>query len=198
MSLHDFDPLPSSTSSSHRVFNLWRRKSSRLEYNLSEYSCTASSMDGPPESTESRNILTTEVMKTSIQDETLFSDSDPEDDLLGALSPIPWSLENRDSVNLVNDHGQNLAHICAQRGRHKLLVDAIEKGAHVHAEDMNGRTPLHFAQLNHDDDAIDILEGDWEDDIQTIVSTGLLPIELLHRFIPGYVLAIQTIIPSLN
>jgi len=149
-------------------------------------------MSGPPVSIESRNILTTGVTDTSIQDEDQSSDSDPGDDF-GALSPVPWSSGGRNSVNLVNNRGQNLAHICARLGHHSLLINVIEKGANIHAEDMNRRTPLDFARLYHDEDAIDILEGDWDDNIQDVISTGLLPVDLLHRYIPEYVLAIQTL-----
>ena len=148
-------------------------------------------MCGPPVSIESRNILTTEITDT-IQDSDLSSDSDPGDDF-SALSPNPWSPEGCDSVNLTNNLGQNLAHICAQLGHPSLLINVIEKGAHIHAEDMNGRTPLDFARLYRDEGAIDVLEGDWDDNIQNVISTGLLPVDLLHRYAPECVLAIQTI-----
>ena len=183
MFLYDSDPLPSTTSSSHRV---------PLKYEPSESSFTDSSMCGPPNSTESRNILTTEITDNSIQNSDLASDSDPGDDF-GARGPILWSLENRDSVNLVNNRGQNFAHICAQLGNQCLLINVIEKGAHIHTEDVNGRTPLDFARLYRDEDAIDILEGDWEDNVQNVISAGWLPVSLLHRYMPECVLAIQTI-----
>ena len=132
-----------------------------------------------------------ETTDTSIQDSDLSSDSDPEDDF-GALNSIPWSLKDRDSVNLVNNYGQNLAHICAQLGHQSLLINVIEKGANIHAEDMSGRTPLDFARLYRDEGAIDILEGDWDDNVQNVISAGLLPVGLLHRYIPECVLSIQT------
>lgn len=121
-----------------------------------------------------------------------------EDDLLGLLDSISWKSEDCDSINLVNNCGQNLAHFCAQLQYHRLLTAVIEVGADIHANDENGCTPLDFARLHRDEDAIDILEGDWEDYIQTTISTGLFSIDLLHRFIPGWVLATRTIIFLLN
>jgi len=52
---------------------------------------------------------------------------------------------------------------------------------------------MDFARLHDDEDAIDILEGDWEENIESITSTGSSSIDLSRRFISGYVLAIQTI-----
>ena len=141
-------------------------------------------------------------MATSpIQGETLSSDSYQlvtEDDLLSLLGSISWSLQDCDSINLVNNRGQNLAHFCTQLGYHRLLTAVIESGAQIQVKDVNGWTPLDFARLHHDEDAVDILEGDWEDYIQNTLSTGLLPIDLLHRFVPGWVIAIQTMILLLN
>ena len=115
-----------------------------------------------------------------------------EEDILGLLDTAPWSLEENRSIRLVNNHGHNLAHLCAQLKYHRLLIAVIERGADIHARDVNGWTPLDFARLHRDEDAIDILEGDWEDYIQNMISTGSSPVDLLRRFVPGCVLAIRT------
>lgn len=131
----------------------------------------------------------------SIQSETLSSDLDQvvtEDDLLVLLGSISWSLEDCDSINLVNDRGQNLVHLSSQLGYHRLLIALIERGARIHAKDVNGWNPLDFARLHRDEDAIDILKGEWEDLIQDIISTGLLSVDLFHRFMPECVPTIQT------
>ena len=169
-------------------------KTLQVERNASENSYSASFSFGTHTvSTGSQSPLTTQTEDTL--GEILSSDSSQrvtEDDLLDLLDSTPWSLEDRDSINRANKFGQNLAHLCTQLGYHRLLTAVIERGADIHARDINGWTPLDFARLHRDEDAIDILEGEWEDYIQDIISTGSLPIDLLHRFIPGCVLAIQT------
>jgi len=93
-------------------------------------------------------------------------------------------LEDSDSINLVNNRRQNLAHFCAQLGYHRLLTVMIEIRIDIHAKDVNGWTPLDFARLHNDEDAIDILLGEWEDNIQDLISAGIVPVDLLRRFIP--------------
>jgi len=115
-----------------------------------------------------------------------------EDDIIRLIDSVPLE-QYRDSINLVNHHGQNLAHLCTQLGYHRPLVTVIERGVDTHARDANGWTPLDFARLHHDEDAIDILEGDWEENIESIISTGSSSIDLWRRYISGCVLAIQTI-----
>jgi len=162
-----------------------------LEFNMSGISGTA---HFSPPTTQSQSSTAT-PMATPIQGETLSSDSNhpvTEDDLLGLLGSISWQLEDRDSINLLSDSGQNLAHYCAQLGYHRLLTAVIEIGADIHVKDVNGWTPLDFARLHRDEDTIDILEGDWEDHIEKIISTGSFSIDKLHRFVPGCVPSIQT------
>ena len=134
-------------------------------------------------STQSQSPPTTQTATSPIQGETLSSDSDQsvtEDELLGMLDSIPF----QDSINLVDHDGHNLAHFCAQLRYHRLLTAVIERGADIHAKDANGWTPLDFARLHRDEDAIDILEGDWEDCIEDAISTGSLSTDPLRRFIP--------------
>ena len=168
-----------------------------LDFNTPGISGTAH-FSLPP--TQSQSFTTT-PMATPIQGETLSSDSGhpvTEDDLLGLLGSISWQSEDCDSINLLNDSGQNLAHYCAQLGYHRLLTAVIEIGADIHVKDVNGWTPLDFARLHRDDDAIDILEGDWEDHIENIISTGSFSIDLLHRFVAGCVPCIQKNVFLLN
>jgi Eukaryotic translation initiation factor 4G1 len=96
-----------------------------------------------------------------------------EDDLVGILDSIPWSSEDRDSFNLVNNHGQNLTHLCTQLGYHRLLVAVIERGAHTHTKDVNGWAALDLARLHHDEEATDILEGGWEESPNTHGSSAV-------------------------
>jgi len=115
-----------------------------------------------------------------------------EGDIIHLFGSVPLE-QYRNSINLVNRHGQNLAHLCTQLEYHRLLVTLIERGVDVHAKDANGWTPMDFARLHDDEDAIDILKGDWEENIENIISTGSSSIDLLRRFISGCVLAVQTI-----
>ena len=193
MFLRSTNPPPSSRSLFNRVLDHRRLKTSHFEYNLSENSYSASfSLHPPPALTQSQSPPT--MATPSIQSETLSSDLDQvvtEDDLLVLLGSISWSLEDCDSINLVNDCGQNLVHLSSQLGYHRLLIALIERGAHIHAKDVNGWSPQDFAQLHRDEDAIDILKGEWEDRVQDIISTGLLSIDLLRRFMPECVPTIQ-------
>lgn len=134
-------------------------------------------------STQSQSPLTTQTATPSIQD-TLSSDSDQpvtEDYLLGVLDSILF--QDCDSINIANQHGHNLAHFCAQLRYHRVLTAAIERGVDINAKDVNGWTPLDFARLHRDEDAIDILDGEWEDKVQDAISTGSST-DLLRRFIP--------------
>ena len=101
---------------------------------------------------------------------------------LGILNSIPF--QNCDSLNIVNDYGQNLAHFCAELGYHRLLTAVIERDVDIQAKDVNGWTPLDVALLHHDEDATDILRGEWEDKIQDAISTGSLSSDLWRRFMP--------------
>ena len=202
MSLCGADPLLSSKSLFNRVLDHRRLKTSHFEYNPSENSYTASFSLHTTAPTQSQSLPTTQTTATSpVQGETLslhLNQPVTEDDLLGLLDSMSWQLEDADSINLVNGRGQNLAHFCAQLGYHYLLTAVIERGTQIHVKDVNGWTPLDFALLHRDEDAIDTLKGEWEDYIQHTISTGLLPIDLLHRFVPGCVFSIQTIIFLLN
>jgi len=120
-----------------------------------------------------------------------------EDDIIRLFGSVPLE-QYHNSINLVNRYGQNLAHLCTQLGYHRLLVTVIERGADIHAKDANGWVPMDFARLLDDGDAIDILEGDWEESIENIISTGSSSNDLLRHFISGCVLAIQTINPLLK
>jgi len=129
------------------------------------------------------------------QSQTLWTDLNQiitEDDIIHLFGSVPLE-QYRNSINLVNCHGQNLAHLCTQLGYHRLLVTVVESGADIYAKDANGWTPMDFARLHHNEDAVDILEGDWEENIENIISTGSPSIDPLSRFIPGCVLAIQMI-----
>ena len=163
-------------------------KTSAFKYNSSENSYKASFSLHTTASSQSQSPPTTQTTATSpSQGETLSSglgQQITEDDLLGLLGSVSWQLEDCDSINLVNDCGQNLAHYCAQVRYHRLLTAVIERGVDIHAKDVNGWTPLGVAQLHRDEDSIDILEGEWEDKIQDAISTAPLSIDLLRRFIP--------------
>jgi hypothetical protein len=86
-----------------------------------------------------------------------------EANLLAMLGSHPWVEEEAPTINIVNERGQNLAHLCAQLGYNRLLLAVIEWGIDIRAKDANGWTPLDFARLNEYEEAIDILEGDWVD-----------------------------------
>ena len=43
---------------------------------------------------------------------------------------------------------------------------------------------MDVAELHRDEDAIDILRGEWEDKIQGTTSTGSISIDQLRRFMP--------------
>jgi hypothetical protein len=153
-----------------------------LKYNQSENSIKASFFPYTSTSTQSQSPSTAQTATSPIQGETLSSNLDQlvtEDDLLGILDSIPF--QDSDS-NLVNHRGQNLAHLCAQLRYHRLLTAVIERGTDIHAKDANGWTPLDFARLHRDEDATDILRGDWEEDIQDPISTGSLSTDPLPAF----------------
>ena len=136
--------------------------------------------------TQYQSPLTTQTATSPIQD-ALSSESDQpvtEDYLLGMLDSILF--HDCDSVNFSNQRGHNLAHFCAQLRYHRVLTAAIERGVDINAKDVNGWTPLDFACLHRDEDAIDILEGEWEDEVQDAqdaISSGSST-DLLRRFIP--------------
>ena len=168
----------------HRRLKTFKYNQSENSYKASFFPDTSASTSA---STQSQSPPTTQTATATspIQSETLLSDPDQlvtEDDLLGILDSIPF--QDRDSVNLVNHHGQNLAHLCAQLRYHRLLTAVIERRAKIHAKDVNGWAPLDFARLHRDEDAIDILEGDWEDYVQKAISRGSFSADLLRRLIP--------------
>ena len=89
-----------------------------------------------------------------------------EEMIVSMLGSHPWTAADGACINTVNERGQNLAHLCAQLGYNRLLLNAIEWGIEIRAKDVNGRTPLDFARLHVDERAIDILEGDTVDLVQ--------------------------------
>ena len=183
MVLYGANSVLSSVSLFYQLLNHQRLKD--FKYNSSQNSYEASFFPHPSESTQSQSPPTTQTATSPIQGDTLSPDSDQpvtEDDLLGILDFIPF--QDYDSINLVNHHSQNLAHFCAQLRYHRLLTAVIERGADILAKDGNGWTPLDFARLHCDNNAIDILEGDWEDCIQGAISTGSFSTDPLRRFIP--------------
>jgi hypothetical protein len=180
-----------------RVANHPRLKSSHFESNPSENSFSVSfSLSAPSTAaTQSQTSPTTQKRETCEgQGETLSTDSHQrvrEDDVLCILDSIPWSLEGSDAINLVNNCGQNLAHFCAQLRFHCFLVALIERGINIHTKDVNGRTPLNFARLHRDEDAMDILQGDWEDSLLDTDPMELRPTDLLLSVKPKGVFTIQ-------
>jgi hypothetical protein len=156
-----------------------------LKYNQSENSLKASFFPHTSTSVHSQSPPTAHTANPPNLGDALPSDSDDlvsEDDLLGILDSILF--QDCDSMNLANRYGQNLAHFCAQVRYHRLLTAVIERGADIHAKDVNGWAPLDFARLHHDEDALDILEGDWEDNVQQAILTGSLSTDLSRRLIP--------------
>jgi hypothetical protein len=121
-----------------------------------------------------------------------------EDDVLCVLDYVPRSLEGSDAINVVNSCGQNLGHFCAQLRYHRCLIALIERGIDIHAKDANGWIPLDFARLHRDEDAMDILEGDWEDSLLNTVPMELWPTDPLPSVKPRCVVTIQTIQPRAN
>src|SRR5258708_2646259 len=101
-----------------------------------------------------------------------------EEALISILSLHPWSPEYSAAFNLVNKYGQNLAHLCAQLHYHRLLITVIEWGVDISVRDANGWTPLDFARFYGDVDAMDILEGGWEDDMETLEEGNFSPVQL--------------------
>jgi hypothetical protein len=160
-------------------------KSSKSESNRSEntFSVSFSLNASSTAATQSQTSPTTQKSGTCEgQCNTLSMDSQQkvrEDDVLFLLDSIPWSLEGSGVINLVNNCGQNLAHFCAQLGYHRCLVALIERGIGIHVKDVNGWTPLDFARLHRDEDAIDILQGDWEDSLLNTVPMELWPTDSL-------------------
>ena len=183
--------LPSSRALLLRVFGHQPQTGPPVDYNQSGNPLSPTSPNSPPMQT---------MATDRSQSQTLSTDSNQiitEDDIIRLFGSVPLE-QYRNSINLVNRHGQNLAHLCTQLRYHRLLVTVIERGADIHAKDANGWAPLDFARLHHDEDAIDILEGDWEKNIEDIISTGSSSIDLLRPFISGCVPAIQTINPLLK
>jgi hypothetical protein len=167
----------------HRRLKTFKYNQSENSYKVSFFPDTSSSASA---STQSQSPPTTQTATATspIQGETLSPNPDQlvtEDDLLGILDSIPF--QDRDSINLVNHRGQNLAHFCAQLRYHRLLTAVIERRARIHAKDVNGWAPLDFARLHRDEDAIDILEGAWEDYIQNAISRGSFSTDLLRRLV---------------
>ena len=162
---------------------LEKKGSAPFTFNMTENSFSIDFLSHTSTSTQSQNPPTDQIA-TQIRS-ALQSDLDQpvtEDYFLGILNS--GLFQNCDSINLVNDYGQNLAHFCAELRYHRLLTTVIERGVDIHAKDANGWTPLDVARLHHDEDAIDILEGEWEDKIEDAISTEPLSIDLLRRFIP--------------
>ena len=179
--LCDANPLLSSNA---LVFQLLQHQQpANFKFNPSENSYEITFLPHPSMSTQSQSPPTAQTATPPVQD-ALSSDSDQpltEDYLLGMLDSILF--QDYGSVNLINQHGHNLAHFCAQLRYHRVLTAAIEKGVDINAKDVNGWTPLDFARLHRDEDAIDILEGEWEDKVQDAIFTGLYT-DLLRRLIP--------------
>ena len=90
-----------------------------------------------------------------------------EEILVAMLGSHPWTAADEAVINIVNEHGQNLAHLCAQLGHNKLLLAVIEWGIDIRTKDANGWTPLDFARLHGNEEAVDILEGDWIDPVDS-------------------------------
>ena len=97
---------------------------------------------------------------------TLVGEHSREEMIVSMLGSHPWTAADGAFINIVNERGQNLAHLCAQLGYNQLLLNAIEWGIDIRAEDVNGWTPLDFARLHVDERAIGILEGDTVDLVQ--------------------------------
>ena len=89
-----------------------------------------------------------------------------EESLISILSSHPQPPKDTTAFNLVNEYRQNLAHLCAQLGYHRLLTFVIERGVDISAKDANGWMPLDFARFYGDLNAVDILEGEWECDVK--------------------------------
>jgi hypothetical protein len=82
------------------------------------------------------------------------------------LGSHPWTAEDQTAINIINEQGQNLAHLCAQLGYNQLFLTVIQWGVDISAKDINGWTPLDLARLNKDKEAVDVLEGDWVDPVE--------------------------------
>ena len=104
---------------------------------------------------------------------TASGECSTEESIIVMIGSHPWTAADKDVINTANERGQNLAHLCAQLGYNQLLSDIIEWGADIHAEDVNGWTPLDFARLHGDEEAADILEGDWVDNVETEYASQL-------------------------
>ena len=151
--------------------------------NVTENSLSIGFLPHTSTSTQSQNPPTDQIAD-QIQS-ALQSDLDQpvtEEYFLGILNSVLF--QSCDSLNLVNDYGQNLAHFCAELRYHRLLTTVIERGVDIQAKDVNGWTPLDVALLHHDEDATDILRGEWEDRIQDAISAVSLSSDLLRRFMP--------------
>ena len=92
-----------------------------------------------------------------------------EEALISILNSHPWSPKDSTTFNLANEYGQNLAHLCAQLGYHRLLTFVIERGVDINVKDADGWMALDFARFYGDLNAVDILEGDWECDVEVPV-----------------------------
>ena len=89
-----------------------------------------------------------------------------EESIIVMLGSHSWTAADKAVMNTANERGQNLAHLCAQLGYNQLLSGIIEWSVDIHAEDVNGWTPLDFARLHGNEEAADILEGDWVDNVE--------------------------------
>jgi len=111
--------------------------------------------------TEDADVLNNVVLSSF----TPVGEHPREEILVAMLGSHPWTAADAAAINIVNEHGQSLAHLCAQLGHNKLLLAVIEWGIDIRAKDVNGWTPLDFARLHGDEEAADILEGDWVDTV---------------------------------
>ena len=48
-------------------------------------------------------------------------------------------------------------HLAAGKGRHKVIILLLEKGANIHCKDNEGNTPLHKAAANNHSKAVAVL-----------------------------------------
>ena len=53
--------------------------------------------------------------------------------------------------------GYNPLHLAAAKGRHKVIVLLLDKGANIYAQDNDGNTPLHKAAANNQPKACAVL-----------------------------------------
>ena len=96
-----------------------------------------------------------------------------EDTLLEMIGSQNWSTEDHDTLKSTNQRGQSLAHLCAQLGYHRLLLRLIELGLDITIQDANGWRARDFALLYKDKEALDILEGGWEEREEALVKENV-------------------------